>query len=292
MADRTKIDWCDASWNPVTGCLHGCEYCYARKIAKRFSGCDKGSTYNVYCQATWRRVNPESSLEEAIFEIDAKCPPINLRFDAKKQIMRTSKAPYPWGFNPTLHRELLDVPQKWKKPRTIFVCSMADLFGAWVPDSWIEEVLAACRRASHHRYLFLTKNPDRYDMLIDQGLITPEDENFWLGSTCTVITRDGLHWNFKNHTFMSCEPILEPWPPAGKTGNDPRKFPDWVILGAETGIRKDKVIPPKEWIDNAVAQCRNMGVPVFMKGSLREIMGADFVQEYPWRCEDLWRCAE
>ena len=37
--DKTKIDWADASWNPVTGCLHGCAYCYARKIAERFRGC-------------------------------------------------------------------------------------------------------------------------------------------------------------------------------------------------------------------------------------------------------------
>ena len=36
MGKKTKIDWCDATWNPVTGCMHGCEYCYARKIAERF----------------------------------------------------------------------------------------------------------------------------------------------------------------------------------------------------------------------------------------------------------------
>ena len=35
--NKTKIDWCDSTWNPVTGCLHGCEYCYARGIANRFS---------------------------------------------------------------------------------------------------------------------------------------------------------------------------------------------------------------------------------------------------------------
>ena len=40
MGDRTKIDWCDASWNPVTGCLHGCEYCYAtdRRSKKEIAG--------------------------------------------------------------------------------------------------------------------------------------------------------------------------------------------------------------------------------------------------------------
>lgn len=268
MADRTKIDWCDASWNPVTGCLHGCEYCYAKRIAERF-GSNQMPVFADY-----------PVLDKPVLGIETK------EHMRKSGINSDTIRPYPFDFTPTFHRYKLDEPQKWKKPRTIFVCSMADLFGAWVPDSWIEEVLAACRMAPQHRYLFLTKNPDRYDMLIDQGIITPEDENFWLGSTCTVITRDGLHWNFKNHTFMSCEPILAPWPPAGKTGNDPRKFPHWVILGAETGSRKDKVIPHKEWIDNAVAQCRNIGVPVFMKGSLREIMGADFVQEYPWRCEE------
>lgn len=36
--DKTKIEWCDSTWNPVTGCLHGCEYCYARQIAERFRG--------------------------------------------------------------------------------------------------------------------------------------------------------------------------------------------------------------------------------------------------------------
>lgn len=48
--DKTKIDWADASWNPVTGCLHGCAYCYARRIAERFRGCCLdlvGDTYQI-----------------------------------------------------------------------------------------------------------------------------------------------------------------------------------------------------------------------------------------------------
>ena len=61
-----------------------------------------------------------------------------------------------------------------------------------------------------------------------------------------------------------------------------KKLPEWVIFGAETGNRKDNVVPQKEWVDNAVQMCRNMGAKVFMKESLREIMGADFVQEFPW----------
>lgn len=47
MSDKTKIDWADATWNPVTGCLHGCEYCYARKIAERFRARE---IYDPECQ--------------------------------------------------------------------------------------------------------------------------------------------------------------------------------------------------------------------------------------------------
>lgn len=39
--DNTKIDWCDSTWNPMVGCFHDCEYCYARKIAERFGGKQK-----------------------------------------------------------------------------------------------------------------------------------------------------------------------------------------------------------------------------------------------------------
>ena len=132
MGSKTKIDWADATWNPVTGCLHGCEYCYARRIARRFGdiSCDDGQ---LHVQA--KNVN---SYEDAVHS-----------------------GPYPFGFSPTFHRNILSDPKHWKKPRTIFVCSMADLFGEWVPDEWIRAVFEACEAAPQHRYIFLTKNPAR-----------------------------------------------------------------------------------------------------------------------------------
>lgn len=127
--NKTKIDWCDSTWNPVTGCLHGCEYCYARKIAKRFGGFteleDTDLDYQKIC-------------ESGIAEIDQPLKFINGKGKIKN-------APYPFYFMPTLYRYRLNEPQKWKKGRNIFVCSMADLFGTWVPDRWIEEVVAADR---------------------------------------------------------------------------------------------------------------------------------------------------
>ena len=295
--NKTKIEWADATWNPVTGCLHGCEYCYARRIAERFKGCDKGSTYGAYHQATWRCVNPGCEPGKALFEIDKKCPPINIRFDPAAQKERHTRAPYPWGFQPTLHRERLDEPQHWKKPRTIFVCSMADLFGEWVPDWWIRDVMDAARKAPQHRYLFLTKN---YMRACDFRY----EDNWWLGRTythtenalaagasqnrndylCNGVARSAAPypvWSTHKNTFLSVEPISGPVDDLGYYAHD--NGYKWVIVGAETGNRSGKIIPEKEWIDRIVKDCDLRGVPVFMKDSLIQIVGEENMRrEFPW----------
>ena len=268
MGYKTKVDWCDSSWNPVTGCRHDCPYCYARGIAKRFG---------AHLGDSWK--NGNHVLDQPMRTTET------YEYMRMAGIKEGPALPYPYDFEPTFHRYRLDIPSRWTKPRTIFVCSMADLFGDWVPDHWVDQVLQACRKAPQHRYLFLTKNPARYDELEDKGIITAEDQNFWLGSTTTDVTKSLMHYHSKIHTFQSCEPMLAPWPTAGKVNEESRKnnwLPEWVIFGAETGNRKEKVVPPKEWVDNAVRMCRNMGASVFMKESLRKIMGPDFVQEYPW----------
>ena len=156
MGEKTKIDWCDSTWNPVSGCLHGCEYCYARKIAERFGGASE--THNNECcyECQWETEGTGEihELDEPIYDYD-----------------HGRNAPYPFDFDPTFHRYRLDEPQKWKKPRNIFVCSMADLFGDWVPDEWIREVFQACEAAPQHRYLFLSKNPGRYCHLERQNIL-------------------------------------------------------------------------------------------------------------------------
>lgn len=247
MGYETKVDWCDSTWNPVAGCLHGCDYCYARKIAERFSTEEKNK--RPYIPA----------------------------LDAPIRRVRTKPEPYPYGFKPTFHRYKLDAPQRWKKPRNIFVCSMADLFGDWVPDEWIQQVFEACKKAPQHRYLFLTKNPTRYCKIADTGWL-PDGKDFWYGST---ITRKGdsffagsVHWN----AFVSIEPLLEPLD-VGIGSFDGAK---WAIIGAETGSRKGKITPKREWVENIVDATQITDVKVFMKESLREIMGGDFRQEFPW----------
>ena len=244
--NRSKIEWCDMTWNPATGCLHNCEYCYAKKIVKRFGIC--GIT--------------EKGIEEL------KKPYID-KLDG-------DKVSYPFGFKPTFHRYRLDEPQRIKKPQNIFVCSMADLFGDWVPDEWIQQVFEASAKAIHHRYLFLTKNPKRYMDLYTKRVFP--DDRFWLGTTITK-PDDPLFFSEAHNTFVSIEPIQTDFS-GGK--NLAKKF-QWVIIGAETGNRKGKVIPKREWVENIVNECRKQNVPVFMKNSLSKIWAEPLIQEYPWK---------
>ena len=68
----------------------------------------------------------------------------------------------------------------------------------------------------------------------------------------------------------------------GYTGSFRKQPVNWIILGAESGNRKDKVTPRREWIDSIVQTCDEHNIPVFMKESLRGLMGDDFRQEFPW----------
>ncbi len=263
---KTKIEWCDSTWNPVTGCYHGCSYCYARSIATRFAGFLPDENPDTF---GFRRVG-------TLVELDG----MQARQQKNGKIV---PAYYPFGFTPTLHKYRLDEPQRWEKPQNIFVCSMADLFGDWVPDDWIEAVFDACENAPQHRYLFLTKNPIRYSQF---GVY--KDENLWYG---TSITRETEMSRFNSlpadcNTFVSMEPILEDLEP--EKHNILFRQANWIIIGAETGNGK-KVIPHKEWIDKICELASENGVPVFMKESLLPIMGEQNMRrEFPWteRTED------
>lgn len=290
MGQRTKIDWCDATWNPVTGCLHGCEYCYARRIAQRFAGFNRADFFDAV-------------------DYDGKIAVVKTSLHKTTKNGKTIRAAYPFGFTPTFHRYMLEPsrdvgvegdelpePQRWTRPRTIFVCSMADLFGDWVPDEWIDDVIKATQRAPQHRYLFLTKNPDRYgDWLerFEESRIDGLDEvaNCWFGASASNndelerANRSRAHW-------LSIEPIRErihtdedqfmefrPY-----DGAEQRRW-DWVVIGAETGNSKNRVCPKKEWIDDIAHICKEYGTPVFMKESLRDLMCDDFRQEFPWEVQ-------
>lgn len=257
MMNKSKIEWCDFTWNPVTGCQHGCSYCYAAKQASRFSG-------NVMINKASGQLRKKNGLWvlEKPFKNEAG-----------------KVTPFPVKFEPLLHEYRLSMPEQKKKPAIIFVVSMGDLFGEWVPDVWIEKVFRAAQAAPWHTYLFLTKNPKRYIRLAEDGKL-PKDDNFWYGTTVTRPDQqyawfgDGTY-----HWFLSIEPIQEDFGVFGAAGEC---APPWIIVGAETGQQKNKTAPKPEWIQHILDFARGHGSKVFLKDNLAPHLGDSIALTQEW----------
>lgn len=261
--NKSKIEWCDHTWNPITGCRHDCKYCYAKRMTARFAG---DVRLNKMAKKDYSMV-PAADGGENVYVLDAP-------------MMNETGEPlvYPFGFAPTLHRYRMDTPAKLKMGNNIFVGAMADVFGAWVPDEWIRQILDVCREHPIHNYLFLTKNPERY---IQYGVPT-EQENLWYGTTITgdsdadrIVSLIIDAW-----TFVSIEPLQER---ISKENIEAIcRIADWIIIGAETGRNKNKVNPEIDWIKDIVAEADIAKKPIFMKDSLIPVVGEEGMRrEFP-----------
>jgi protein gp37/ParB-like chromosome segregation protein Spo0J len=218
------ISWAAWSWNPVTGCLHGCPYCYARELATKAS----------------------------------------------------YAATYPVGFTPLFHHERLDAPANTPVPAEVaedprrgrvFVCSMADLYGAWVKEEEIELVHQACRNNPQWEYLMLTKFPARYTSLKN---LPP---TAWLGASVDEQKRVHLAEDAFRRIkgvrvkWLSLEPLREEL-----KFSDLSMF-DWIVIGSQSETRQPTGIFPSfaapfEWVARIVAQAREAGCAVYLKPNL------------------------
>ena len=225
-----NIDWAAFSWNVVTGCLHGCEYCYAREIAT--------ST--------------------------------------------TTAAHFPAGFAPVFHHERLLAPANTKVPadaatdprrKRVFVCSMADLYGRWVPKEWIQQVHQACAANPQWDYLMLTKFPSRYLEFLDQLPPTA-----WVGTSVDEQKRV----RFAEDAFRQISGVrvkyLSLEPLKGELQFRDLSMFDWVIIGSQTETRQpDGIVPahapPFEQVARIVAQAREAGCKVYLKPNLLGTVG-------------------
>lgn len=237
-----QISWAYWSWNPVTGCLHGCNYCYARELA----------------------------------------------------LSPSYKQAYPVGFTPLFHSERLDAPGNTRVPdeagndlrkRRVFVCSMADLYGRWVPSDWIEQVHESCTKNPQWDYLMLTKFPARY---LELRSLPP---TAWLGTSVDEQKRvriaEDVFRQIKGVRvkWLSLEPLCE-----SLQFSDLSMF-DWVVIGAQSQtVQPDGMVkafaPPIEWVLDLIAQAREAGCRIYLKPNLLGIPnpqspGMQLIQEEP-----------
>jgi protein gp37 len=165
---------------------------------------------------------------------------------------------YPAGFAPTLHHDLLDVPMRWKKPRTIFVNSMSDLFQEFVPLDFIQRVFDTMSRCPQHVFQILTKRAERLEQVC---LDLPWPKNVWMGvsveNSKTMGRVQHLQRTPAQIKFLSCEPLL------GPLSNMPLSGIDWVIVGGESGPRARPM--KKEWATEILKQCRATRTQFFFK---------------------------
>jgi len=231
--ENADIEWADWSWNPVTGCLHGCPYCYARNIA-----------FEIY--------------------------------------------PPEVGFSPTIWPDRLTAPRNQKVPtdgnvaaKNIFTCSMADLFGRWVPAEWIERVLCEVAKNPQWNFLFLTKFPKRmaeFDI----------PENAWMGTTVDLQARvanaEKAFEKVKAKVrWLSIEPMLQPL-----------KFKrldtfDWIVIGGASPSAAVDGSPPTpvwnvpiDWIVDLHRQAREAGCMIYYKTN-SGLSDLTRIREFPGR---------
>jgi protein gp37 len=162
------------------------------------------------------------------------------------------------GFRLTLHEDSLNEPLQWKKPHTIFVCSMSDLFHKDVPNSFIDNVLKTINLTPQHKYQLLTKRADRMFEYFQKREIP---KNIWLGVTVeNQISKNRIDYLRKlNATvlFLSCEPLLE------NLGTLNLENIDWVIVGGESGTSARPM--KQEWIESIKEQAQKQNAIFYFK---------------------------
>ena len=172
------------------------------------------------------------------------------------QAMKQKK--YVNGFTLTLHYDVLYEPLLWKKPHSIFVCSMSDLFHKEVPFEFIDKVMDIIKKTPQHRYQLLTKRSERMNEYFSSHEIP---NNAWLGVTVenqiSKVRIDVLKKLVAPIRFLSCEPLLED---LGQLNLDNI---DWVIVGGESGA---KARPMQiDWVLSIKEQCKKQGTAFFFK---------------------------
>lgn len=175
-----------------------------------------------------------------------------------KRLKAMGQRNYSNGFELTLQPHMLELPLRWRKPQTIFVNSMSDLFHKSVPLEYIKEVFDLMKRAHWHRFQVLTKRADRLEQLSPLLEWSP---NIWMGvsveSQRYIRRIDSLRSTDAKTKFLSLEPLL------GQLIDLDLTEIDWVIVGGESGFGARPML--SNWVIDIRQQCTDAGVAFFFK---------------------------
>lgn len=249
----SKNELFDYDFNPLSGCLADCQFCNVLVRGEQFGG---DIRLNMADPQYWVPGKERLFMLEEPF----KTP------DGRSLI-------HPFGFAPTFHRYRLDLPAKTPAGHNFGVCTVGDLFAPWVPTTWIRDVLDACTAAPQHNYIFSTRYPGRLEELDCMALL-PRGDRFWYGTTITA-PGEAVPGPAKYHTFLNIDPLVAP---LRETDLPPC---DLVVIGTGAAKGKQRYRPEPEWVQSIVSTCLVRNTAVFMRDSLRGLMGVGFRQELP-----------
>lgn len=194
-----------------------------------------------------------------------------------KRLQAMGQKNYVNGFELALHPHALELPLSWKKPQTVFVNSMSDLFLDEVPADFIIQVFDVMRRAHWHTYQVLTKRAERLAALSPE---LPWAKNIWMGVSVEnsnyAFRADHLRATGAQVKFLSMEPLLGPVSCLDLRGID------WVIVGGESGPGARPL--KEEWVVEIREQCLRAKVPFFFKqwGGVRKKKAGRELQGRTW----------
>lgn len=175
-----------------------------------------------------------------------------------QRLKAMGQARYRKGFEVTLHEDAILDPLKWKRPRTVFVNSMSDLFHEDVPVTFIRSVFQTMERCPQHTFQILTKRSKRLKSISSMLHWPP---NVWMGVSVEdsrVVNRiHDLQDVPAKVRFLSCEPLIGPILQLPLFGIH------WVIVGGESGPNARPM--GKEWVLQILNQCKQNNIPFFFK---------------------------
>lgn len=182
--------------------------------------------------------------------------------------------------------ELMFFPERLKqlksnKSYNVFMNSMSDI-ADWKQEC-VEETFKAINSNPQNNYLFLTKRPLYADRYINDDWL--KQKNIWFGATYTGQNGRALEqllsYGQNCNLFLSIEPLLD-YPIMIDEQSQNIERIKWIIVGAETGNKKDKIKPKKRWIDKIVKFANRNEIPVFMKDSLIDVVGEEnILRDFP-----------